>query len=126
MSTLAIVLVVIAAIFLLLFLGGLAMSARRRASPRTDAAIASADRALADAQASDRGWDRALLEAAATGALAEQRPGFQWQALQLVLVDDRPGVVEDRAHLRASGTDGSALVVLTRSEQGEWLAERVE
>jgi len=126
MSTAAVILLIVAAVFVLFFLGGYLATARRRRRPRVDQAIAAADRALAQAHATDRGWDRELLDAAAHQALADQRPGFQWESLQLVLVDDRPGVAEDRAHLRASGPGGSAVVVLRRSAEGDWQAETVE
>ena len=125
MSTVAIVLIVIGAILLLLFAGGTIVSARRRGTG-LDEAIGGADRALAHAHATDRGWDRALLEQAATRALSEQRPDLRWERLELVLVDDRPGVAEDRAHMRASGGRDSVTVVLARSEHGDWAAERVE
>jgi hypothetical protein len=126
MSTAAVILVVVAAVFVLFFIGGYVATTRRRRRPSVDAAIASADRALAHAQASDRGWDRAVLDAAAQQALADLRPDFEWETLQLVLVDDRPGVEEDRAHLRASGATGIAVVVLQRSAEGDWSADRVE
>jgi hypothetical protein len=42
-----------------------------------------------------------------------------------VLVDDRPGVSEDRAHFMAVGADGAARVILAR-EGDRWIAERVE
>ena len=42
--------------------------------------------------------------------------------LHLVLVDDRPGVDEDRAHFEAWDGDHAVRVVLTRSDAG-WAAE---
>jgi hypothetical protein len=63
--------------------------------------------------------------AAARAAIDESRPGFDYDDMQLVLVDDRPGVEEDRAHFVAAGAGGQARVILAR--QGErWVAERVE
>lgn len=126
MSTLAIVLIVIGVLLLVLFVGGLLRARREANRPEAAAHIRQADHALEQARASDRGWDRALLEQAARDALAEQRPGTSWDTIELVLVDDRPGVVDDTAHLAASGPDGQARVVLSRSEGGEWFAERVE
>jgi hypothetical protein len=35
-------------------------------------------------------------------------------------------VVDDTAHLVGTGPGGQARVVLSRSEGGEWFAERVE
>ena len=125
MSVIAIVLIVVAAVLLLLFAGGFVRARRHANRPEAAEHIRAADRALEQARASDRGWDRELLHGAARDALAEQRPG-QWDSIELVLVDDRPGVAEDAAHLVASGPDGSALVVLARTEGGDWYAERVE
>ncbi len=60
---------------------------------------------------SDRGWHRDTMEAAAHAAIARgSRPGWTYDDLQLVLVDDRPGVEEDRAHFVAGGADGQARV----------------
>ncbi|HEX8065435.1 MAG TPA: hypothetical protein VF520_02780 [Thermoleophilaceae bacterium] len=126
MSVVAIVLVVLAGLMVLFFVGGLVASRRRTAGPEYAARVTAADRALEAARATDRGWDRARLEEAARSTLAEQRPGEAWDAVELVLVDDRPGVVDDAAHLVASGPSGSVRVVLARREGGDWYAERVE
>lgn len=89
--------------------------------------IADADQALEQARANDRGWDRALLETAAQRALAEERPDFgDVETMHLVLVDDRPGVEEDRAHMIAVGRGREARVVLTRDSGGDWIPERIE
>jgi hypothetical protein len=126
MSVLAIVLVVIGAVLLVFFVGGL-IGARRRANrPGTEAAIAAADRALEQARATDRGWDRELLEQVARGALEAERPGSAWDTVDLVLVDDRPGVADDVAHLVAAGPAGQARVVLARREGGDWYSQSVE
>jgi hypothetical protein len=126
MSTVAIVLIAVGVLLVLLFLGGFVAARRRANRPEAAAHIQAADRALEQARASDRGWDRALLEQAARSALEESRPGSTWDSIDLVLVDDRPGVVDDTAHLVGSGPDGSARVILSRREGGEWFAERVE
>ena len=125
MSTLAIVLIVIAVILVLVFVGGLLATRKRAEAGAADYArhVAAADQALEDARATDRGWDRALLEDAARSALSEQHPGFAYDALHLVLVDDRPGIEEDRAHFAAVGADGERRVVLVRGAAG-WSAER--
>jgi hypothetical protein len=125
MSTLAIVLIVIAALLLLLVAGGFAGAMRRREHPDYERHLAEADRALEHARAADKGWDRPALEAAARDALAGERPEFAYNDLALVLVDDKPGISEDRAHFLASGDDGEARVVLARRESG-WALERVE
>ena len=127
MSTLAIVLLVLAVLLLLLLAGGYAASRRRdRAGDRDYARrVAEADRALATARAADRGWDRQRLEAAARRALQAERPGFEAERLDLVLVDDRPGVEEDRAHLVAGGRQGELAMVLRRRDD-DWLLERLD
>jgi hypothetical protein len=88
--------------------------------------VAEADAALEQARASDRGWDREAMVVIARGALAESRPDWPYGQLHLVLVEDRPGTDEDRAHFVAVGDGGDeARVLLTR--QGErWMAEPVE
>jgi cbb3-type cytochrome oxidase subunit 3 len=127
MSTLGIILIVIAAVLVLLFIGGLIGAARRQQRGQSDYSLhlAEADRALEQARAADKGWDRPVLEAAAREALAAERPGWPYDELALVLVDDKPGVAEDRAHFVASGGDGEARVVLAR-RNGNWALERVE
>jgi hypothetical protein len=126
-STLGIILIVIAAVLVLLLVGGFVGAARRRThyAPQYDQHLADADRALEQARAADKGWDRSLLEAAARDALAGQKPGWDYSDLALVLVDDKPGVMEDRAHFVASGSEGQARVVLARRESG-WALESVQ
>jgi hypothetical protein len=127
-STLGIVLIVVGGVIgVLIVLGLLGVRARdRRRAGSWEEAVRSADAALAEAAASDRGWQREVMESAARGALEQQRPGWPYGALHLVLVDDRPGIDEDRAHFVAIGDGGDeARVVLSR--QGDrWSAERVD
>jgi hypothetical protein len=87
--------------------------------------VRAADEALEQARALDKGWHRDTMVAAARAALGESRPGWTYDDLQLVLVDDRPGVEEDRAHFIAAGADGQARVILAR-QGDQWVAERVE
>jgi type II secretory pathway pseudopilin PulG len=126
MSAVAIVLIVLGALLLLLFVGGLAAAARRareREGERVQS-LAEADRALEQARAADKGWERVLLEEAARKILAQERPGWQYDRLDLVLVDDRPGVTEDRAHFLATAPDDEVRIVLTRLDGG-WIAKLV-
>lgn len=127
MSTVAIVLIVVAVALIALFLGGLIATRRRQRAGAADYSrhVAAADRALEEARAADRGWERGVLESAARSALEQQRPGFSYDELHLILVDDRPGVTEDRAQFAATGPDGEVRVVLVRGEQG-WTAERLQ
>lgn len=126
MSVLAIVVIVVVGIPLLLFMGGLLAARRRslRLAERYSASLAEADQALEQARAADRGWDRAALEEAARATLAADAPGWAFEQLDLVLVDDKPGTDEDRAHFVASARGDSKRVVLTRRD-GAWVSERV-
>lgn len=128
MSTLAIVLIVLGIIVLVAVLLGF-LGARRRDSLRAgdwEQSVRSADAALAEAAATDRGWQREIMEQAARAALTEMRPDWAPRDLLLVLVDDKPGIEEDRAHFVAVSDAGDeARVILAR--QGDlWIAEKVE
>jgi hypothetical protein len=127
LSTLGIVLIVVAVVVVLFVIGGVfgvAARSRRQAGTYSEH-VAAADQALEQARAADRGWDRAAMAEAARLAIEESRPGWSYQDLHLVFVDDRPGVEEDRAHFVAMGSDGECRVILNR--QGDrWVAERVE
>jgi hypothetical protein len=126
MSVLAIVLIVLGAVIVVFFIGGFVIARRRANRPGWEEHIRAADQALERARAADRGWDRELIEAAARRALGDHRPGFEPASLDLVLVDDRPGVEEDRAHLLATGPDDSVRLVLARDSSGAWDIERVD
>src|SRR3954452_12308843 len=111
---LIIVLVVLAVLAL-----GAAIARNRqlaRSRPAFERALAQVDQDLAAAAASDRGWDRTLLETAARRAYAEQHGG-EPRPLTLVEVIDRPGTDADQAVFEADGR----RVVLGRRE-GEWIA----
>jgi hypothetical protein len=128
MSTLAIILIVVAAIVLIAaVLGFLGVRARdRRQESSWDAHVRAADAALADAAATDRGWQREVMEEVARGALAASRPDWGYGALHLVLVDDRPGVEEDRAHFVAVADDGGETRVILSRQGDRWIADIVE
>jgi hypothetical protein len=126
MSPVAIVAIVLAVILVLFFVGGL-IAARRRTEANADALrehIAAADQALEAARAADRGWDPILLEEAARVALERDRPDFRYDKLHLVLVDDRPGIEEDRAEMAAVSSDGIVRVAVARRADG-WVADSV-
>ena len=129
MSALAIVLIIVGvtvlfALFLRLPRARVRATASRPA--RWEEHVRAADAALAQAAASDRGWQRELMEQAARAALSESRPDWTYGDLHLVLVDDRPGIEEDRAHFVAVAEGGDeARVVLSR--QGDrWVAESID
>jgi hypothetical protein len=127
MSTLMVILIVGAVVALLVFVGGL-VAVRRRDRAQAgvyEEHVRAADAALEQARALDRGWHRDTMEEAARAALREQRPDHSYQDLHLVLVDDRPGVDEDRAHFVAIGPGGDVRLVMMR-DGDRWVAERVE
>jgi|SRR5512132_3807613 hypothetical protein len=128
MSTLAIVLIVLGVIVLIaLVLGILGTRARdRRQAPTFDERVRAADAALAQAAALDRGWHRGSMEDAARAALSESRPEWTYGPLLLVLVDDRPGIEEDRAHFVAVGDAGDETRVVLSRQGGRWVAERID
>ena len=128
MSTLAIVLIVLGVIVLVaLILGFLGARARDRKQAGTwEEHVRAADAALAQAAASDRGWHRESMETAARSALSESRPGFTPDDLHLVLVDDRPGIDEDRAHFVAIAEGGDEAHVILARQGDRWVAESVE
>jgi hypothetical protein len=132
MSVLAIVLIIVGVTVLFaLFLGYLGTRARdRRQADTWLAHVAEADSALEQARAADKGWDRDAMEQAAASAIAAEKPGWSYDELLLVLVDDRPGTEEDRAHFVAIDHGGQeGRVVLSRQgdrwspEQFDWLGE---
>jgi hypothetical protein len=127
MSTLAIVAIVVGALLLLFFIGGLvAVRVRdRRLGDQFYDDLRAADVALEQARAVDRGWHRETMEGVARAAVDRARPGWPYDDLHLVFVDDRPGVEEDRAHFVALGAEGEARVILAR-QGDQWVAERVE
>jgi hypothetical protein len=127
LSTLGIILIVLAVLVVLFFIGGV-LGARRRDRQQAgtyDEHVAAADAALQQARASDRGWHREAMEAVARDAIADSKRDWDYTDLHLVLVDDRPGTEEDRAQFVAVGADGEVRVVLAR-EGDRWVAERVE
>jgi hypothetical protein len=126
-STLAIILIVLGVVILIAFILGLlgARARDRRQASSYEEHVAAADQALEEARAADKGWHREAMEQVARSALEESRPGWEYRDLHLILVDDRPGVGEDRAHFMAVAPDGEARVILSREADG-WVTERVE
>jgi hypothetical protein len=122
-STLAIVLIVLAALFLALFIGGFIANGRRQRARAAElrAQIEAADNALAQARADDRGWDLPALEAVARAACTSRFGGRQPEELHLVQVLDRPGTDADEAVFRAIDGEREEDVVLGR-EGGQWVA----
>ena len=90
-----------------------------RSRPAFERALAKVDRDLAAAAATDRGWDRALLEAAARRISSEQF-GAEPETLTLVEVIDRPGTDEDQAVFDVTAGGAHHRVVLGRRD-GDWI-----
>jgi hypothetical protein len=121
-----IVLAVFGAFLVLALLGALAASLRnRRRRERFGSSLDEVDRSLADARATDRGWERGLLEAAARRAFEAERPGVEIHELTLVQVVDRPGTEEDKAVFRVVAVDGRMQLTLGRVD-GEWVGEAAD
>jgi hypothetical protein len=123
MTLVLIIIGAVAVLAVLFFVGGYAVSRRRAENWHEN--VAKAERALEVAWAQDKGWDRELLHRSAREALGSHKPGFEYTDVHLVVVEDRPGVVEDRAQLVAVGEDGEARVVLARDADGGWRVESV-
>ncbi|HWH94004.1 MAG TPA: hypothetical protein VNT03_09090 [Baekduia sp.] len=117
---LGIVVGVIVVLALILFVGGLVASGRRRDAMDADlrARIEAADAALADARAQDKGWERATIEAAARAAIAPT----EVRELHLIQVVDRPGTDADQAVFRVVGADGGERTVTLGRRDGAWVA----
>ena len=126
-STVGLVFLILGGILVLFFIGGLvAVSVRsKREAGSYEAHVRAADQALQQARASDRGWDKELMEGIAKSALSESRPDMSYKDLHLVLVEDRPGMDEDRAHFVAVGEDGEDAMVILGRQGGNWVAESV-
>jgi hypothetical protein len=121
---LIILLAVVAGLFVGLAVGGGVANARRhrRRAGRFELELDEVNRALAQAHASDKGWERGVLEAAARHAFAEQRPQDEVLELVLVQIVDPPGTVADKAVFRVVTESGEARLTLGRSE-GDWVGE---
>lgn len=124
LAVLPTVLIVVAALLVLLFVGGLIANARRRAvlRERLHAEIEAADEALAAARAEDRGWDRQTMESAAREALAARHAAGVIRELHLVQVVDRPGTDADEAVFRAHLADGREESLTLGRRDGVWVA----
>src|SRR3954452_12478144 len=112
-------LLIILIVLALLVVGGVIARNRQlaRSRPAFDRALAKVDHDLAAAAASDRGWDRAHLEAAARRVSAEQF-GAEPEELQRVEVIARPGTEEDQAVFEVRAAGASHRVVLGRRDGG--------
>jgi hypothetical protein len=115
-------LIIVLIVLVVLVVGGIIARNRQLAStrPAFERALAQVERDLVAAAASDRGWDRSLLEAAARRIVAE-RFGSEPEELTLVEVIDRPGTDSDQAVFDARVGGARERVVLGRRD-GDWVS----
>ena len=115
MNALEIVIVVIVLLVIVLGVGGYVATGRRDradAEPRRKE-LEVANEALALARASDKGWERSLLDEACRAAFAD-RSAAEIRELQLVQVVDKPGTEDDQAVFRVVTEHGSEYLHLDR------------
>lgn len=124
MDTWLIVVIVVFVLLDLLAIGGWIATRRRTRAQEADLlkVVGEVNDALAAAHAADKGWEPARLQEAARTAFADRHPGVEPEALQLVHVDDRPGIEHDRAvfkvvaggaeHELVLGRDGDAWITV--------------
>jgi hypothetical protein len=115
-------LIIVLAVLAILIVGGVIARTRQLAKtrPAFERALTQVDRDLAAAAASDRGWDRAHLEASARRICSEQL-GAEPEELTLVEVIDRPGTDDDQAVFDVSAGGTHHRLVLGRRD-GDWVS----
>ena len=87
-----------------------------------DAHLAQVNQDLAAAHATDRGWAREGLEAAARAAYGAERAGAEPDELTLVQIVDRPGTDDDKAVFRVAAGGREERLTLGR-QAGDWVLE---
>ncbi len=121
-STLGIVLIVVVVLIVLLVAGGY-VAATRRAKADEGALhreIAAAEGDLAQAHASDKGWDPAILASAAQIAATERFGDAAVGDPLLVQVIDRPGTDADQAVFLVRTADGGEHRMTLGRAGGVW------
>ena len=115
MNALEIVVIVVVLLVLVLGIGGYVASGRRQRADQAalERELEAANEALAIAHASDKGWERSLLDEACRAAFAD-RSTAEIRELQLVQVVDKPGTEEDQAVFRVVTDHGSEYLHLDR------------
>jgi len=114
-TALEIIILVIVVLVAILIVGGYVITGRRQRAdePALSTELEAANEALALARASDKGWERSLLETAVREAFAE-RSEAEIRDLQLVQVVDKPGTEDDQAVFRVVTDHGSEHLHLDR------------
>lgn len=121
-STLGIILIVLAVLVALLVAGGYVAATRRAQSDEGALRdeLAAAERELAKAHASDKGWEPGLLAAAARDAAVERFGDATVGDPLLVQVIDRPGTDADQAVFLVRTADGGEHRVTLGRAGGVW------
>ncbi len=121
MSVLLIVLLVVLVLVVGLGAGGYIAMGRRTRDGEGElvASLRRAERELAQAHASDKGWDRATLEEAARAAAIQRLGATEIASLRLVQVIDKPGTDSDQAVFRVETESGEHSITLGRTG-GVW------
>ena len=103
-------------------LGGAIANRRRRERGERDfrAQVEQANHDLAQARASDRGWEPERMEAAARQVFAARDPQAAIASIELVQVVDRPGTDDDEAVFRVQA-GGDAHTVRLGRRGDEWI-----
>jgi hypothetical protein len=116
------IVVIVLAVFAVLIVGGMVARNRQlaRSRPAFERALTRVEHDLAAASATDKGWDRALLEAAARRVTME-RFGAEPEQLTLIEVIDKPGTDADQAVFDVSAGGNRHRVILGRRD-GDWVA----
>jgi hypothetical protein len=114
-SALEIVIIVVVLLIVLLVIGGIVATGRRQRAddPALRTELEAANEAVALARATDKGWERSLLEEACRAAFAE-RSKAEIRELQLVQVVDKPGTEDDQAVFLVVTDQGSEYLHLDR------------
>ena len=115
MNALEIIIAVIVLLVLVLGIGGYVATGRRQRADegKLRDELEAANQALALAHASDKGWERSVLDEACRAAFAD-RSAAEIRELQLVQVVDKPGTEEDQAVFRVVTDHGSEYLHLDR------------
>lgn len=121
-STLGIVLIVVAVVLVLLACGGYVAATRRaeKSQSALQRELAQAERELAKAHADDKGWDPAILAAAALAAAVKRFGDATVGDPLLVQVLDRPGTDADQAVFRVETADGGEHRITLGRTGGVW------
>jgi hypothetical protein len=123
-TTLEIIVLVIVVLVAVLIVGGYVITGRRQKAdePALTTELEAANEALALARATDKGWERSLLEEAVRAEFAE-RSAAEIRDLQLVQVVDKPGTEDDQAVFRVVTDHGAEYLHLDRHGDA-WVARQ--